>query len=77
MSGMSGTWGSGARCKIAEGWDGAGREGEALCYVQPSRQGAQTWIIVMWDDEDEPDLHKAAGLLIKRTGERTYKAWRT
>ena len=68
---MIGTWSeSGVRCKIAFGWERAGRTGEAISYFDYACE--QLWVVVKWDDEDDPDIHKAAGILIKRPGERKW-----
>ncbi len=62
----AGTWGhSGTRCRIKQGWAGEGREGEAICFITHKKLG-QEWIVVIWDDEDDPDCFKSAGLQIKR-----------
>ena len=69
---MTGTWGhSGTRCKIKQGFIGAGREGDAICYFDHERLG-RPWIVVIWDDEEDPDCFKSAGLLIKRLGETSF-----
>lgn len=72
---MVGIWGrAGVRCKIKEGWEGAGRQGEAICYFNQCVQ--QLWVVVKWDDEDDPDeadLHKASGLLIKQPDDDHWK----
>jgi hypothetical protein len=46
------------RVKIKQGWEGAGREGTAFAeaYVR------QTWVMVHFDDEEDPDCHKSAAL---------------
>jgi hypothetical protein len=46
------------RVRIKQGWDEAGRTGTALAegYVN------QTWVMVLWDDEEDPDNYKAASL---------------
>lgn len=70
-----GSWGhSGTRCKIKAGWEGAGREGEAFGFFTHKRLG-QEWIVVLWDDEDDPDCFKAAGLLIKREAWNPDSKW--
>lgn len=62
---MTGTWGhTGVRCRIKQGWAGAGREGDAFMYFHDNK--GQVWIALQWDDDDDPDLHKAAGMEIKR-----------
>ncbi len=70
---MIGSWGTaGVRCKIAPGWADVGRTGEAISYFDCACE--QLWVVVKWDDEDDPDLHKAAGILIKRPGEKKWLA---
>lgn len=71
---MTGTWGhAGTRCRIKAGWEGAGREGDAVCYFdEPARLGQQ-WTVVLWDDQDDPDCFKSAGLEIKRLNESQFK----
>lgn len=72
---MVGTWGTaGVRCKIKQGREGAGRTGEALCYFEHSKIG-QRWLLVLWDDEDDPDCFKAAGLRIMREPWQSNAQW--
>jgi len=47
-------------CRIMDGWDGAGKEGRYLGKF--SVQGRNNWSIVIWDGEEDPDLHKTEGL---------------
>ncbi len=71
---MTGTWGTGGvRCKIAPQWEGAGREGHAICYFDSYVD--QLWVVVKWNDDDDPDLHKAAGLLLKHIGDKRWKTF--
>jgi hypothetical protein len=46
---------------IKQGWVDAGKTGIALavCFV------GQYWIGIKWDNEEDPDWHKASGLEIK------------
>ena len=60
------------RCRIKAGWLEAGREGHLLCFVTHPRVG-QTWAVVMWDDEEDPDCFKAAGLEIKTEKDETWQ----
>ena len=49
------------RVRISDGWYQADREGRMIgdqVYVE------QWWTPVKWDDEDDPDFHKSAGLSI-------------
>ena len=69
---MIGTWGTaGVRCKIKSGYEQEGLEGEALCWVT-TRTSGMRWIVVVWDDEDEPDLHKAHGLVLKHPDDKGW-----
>lgn len=69
----AGTWGhAGVRCRIKKGWEGAGREGDALNFFNHKRLG-QDWITLIWDDEEDPDCFKAAGLQIKRWEDAAFK----
>ncbi len=71
VGGRIGTWGiGGVRCRIRDGWGGAGRQGEAIVYFDGRDQ---LWVAVQWDDEDDPDIHKAAGLQVKRNGSRKWE----
>ncbi len=45
-------------CRIKEGWDDAGQTGVYCGKIGIS----QWWCVVVWDGDDEPSLHKAAGL---------------
>lgn len=72
MSGISGTWGyAGTRCRIRQRWADAGREGEAFLFFTDNK--GQQWVALQWDDEDDPDLHKAAGLEIRRLNEQEWE----
>ena len=67
------SWGrAGMRCKIRPGWDEAGKEGDIICCVQSDRMGQQ-WAVVQWDDEDDPDLFKASGLVVKHPEEKQWR----
>lgn len=48
------------RCRVKKGWVDEGREGVVFCLV--SKNLGQSWAVVVWDGEDEPDLFKARGL---------------
>lgn len=68
---MIGTFGtSGVRCRIKAGWAEAGKEGEIIAYFTQCCN--QMWALVKWDDEEDPDCHKAAGIEIKQLGERYW-----
>lgn len=47
--------------RIRQGWYEAGRTGVRL--GPDVHVGGQFWIPVLWDDEDDPTFHKAAGLI--------------
>lgn len=71
VCGRQGTWGiGGVRCRIMEGCEGAGREGEAVCYFEAERR---LWLVVFMDDEEDPDVHKASCMQIKHPGERHWE----
>lgn len=73
---MTGTWGhEGTRCKIKSGWVDAGKEGDAISYFDHPRLG-QHWVVVVWDNEEDPDCFKAAGLLIKRSEETAFREYK-
>ena len=46
------------RVRIKEGWEEAGRVGTLLAEVEV----VQTWGVVLWEDEEDPDCHKRSGL---------------
>lgn len=69
---MTGTWGTaGVRCRIKQGWVEAGREGDAFMYFDDNK--AQLWVALQWDDDDDPDLHKAAGIQIQRFNDSRWE----
>ncbi len=48
-----------AKIRIKEGWEGFGKSGRALgepVWVE------QFWLPVLWDDEENPEFHKLAGI---------------
>ena len=49
-----------ARCEVRAGWYNPGREGRYLGKVTTDRD----WAIVLWDNEEDPDLFKMEGLEI-------------
>lgn len=51
----------GDHVQIKAKWDNAGRRGIVL--GDPVGDDGQLWIPVKWDGEEDPDFHKAAGLL--------------
>ena len=52
------------KCQIAEGWGGAGQLGQYFGSIECNER---TWAIVLWDDEEEPNLSKAESILIEST----------
>lgn len=50
------------RCKIKDGWEGAGREGKVL---GDNVDVKQYWTPILFDDEEDPTFHKTDGLLFK------------
>ena len=50
-------------CRIAKGWDGAGKTGQ---YFGNFMIGNMCWAIVLWDNEEDPDMHKIAGIEINQ-----------
>ena len=50
------------RVRVMVGWDRYGRTGSRIGqdFTPP---GCVTWTPVLWDDEDDPDWHKACGLV--------------
>ena len=60
------------RVRIRAGWMDAGKEGELLAGPIRDRKG-QDWMVVDWDNGDDPDLHKASGLEIATTEWRAVK----
>lgn len=49
------------RFKIKDGWDRAGEQGE---YFGKISVNDMIWALVLFDGEDDPDLHKADSLLV-------------
>ena len=49
------------RAKIKNGWDRAGLEGDV--YWSGMINGRH-WVLIQFDNEEDPDLHKGEGLLI-------------
>lgn len=47
------------RCRIKEGLEDAGKEG--WCYGHVNL-GLSQWAIILWDNENDPSLHKVSGL---------------
>ena len=59
------------RVAISEGWGDAGKTGVRL---GPDVMVGQAWTPVLWDGEDEPDWHKAAGLTVGDLARRCDEA---
>ena len=53
-----------ARLWIREGWHDAGKVGVQLS--DPIWCCGMEWTVILWDGEDEPDLHKTHGLVNSR-----------
>lgn len=51
------------RFKISDGWDRSGEEGE---YFGKICIDGMTWGVVLFDGEEDPDLFKAAGIMIEK-----------
>lgn len=64
---MTDQW-TGQRIAIREGWSGANRRGTAI--GEPVFY-EQDWVPVKWDDEDDPNFHKRAGLVFVTEEENT------
>lgn len=54
------------RFKIKDGWDRAGEQGE---YFGKISINDRIWALILFDGEDDPDLHKAESLLVE------HKIW--
>jgi len=50
-------------CRIAIGWECAGKTGQ---YFGNIIVGDVCWAIVLWDNEEDPDMHKIAGIEINK-----------
>jgi len=48
-------------CKIKDGWKESGRTGQYFGNIVVNNR---CWAIVLWDDDEDPDMHKAEGILI-------------
>lgn len=46
----------GTACRIKKGWADAGKEGS---YFGKHWIGGRFWAVVLWEDEEEPELFKA------------------
>lgn len=47
--------------RIRLGWIDAGKQGTLLAGPIRDHKG-QDWMVVQWDDNEDPDIHKAEGL---------------
>lgn len=54
-------------CKIKDGWCDAGKTGQ---YFGSITIHGRCWAVVLWDDDDEPDLYKLISLKILRNPKR-------
>lgn len=69
---MTGTWGhTGVHFRIKDGWFDAGREGNAFSYFTDNKH--QLWVVLQYDEDDDPDPHKAAGVQIQRLGSTEWE----
>ena len=50
------------RFRIKEGWDRCGAVGEYFGFIYVN---TVKWAIVLFDDEEDPDMHKADGIEIE------------
>lgn len=60
------------RCRIAKNVDGAGRQGTILAHIKHG----QHWAIVVWDEEDEPELFKLGCLEMEVWCWADYTIWK-
>ncbi len=51
------------QCRIAEGWDKAGKTGQ---YFGNIMINDTAWAIILWDDEEDPNMHKLVGIEINK-----------
>lgn len=56
------------RFKIKDKWDRVGQRGE---YFGKISVNDMMWALVLFDGEDDPDLHKADSLLVE------HKTWKS
>jgi hypothetical protein len=49
------------KVRIKNGYEDAGREGVLLAGPIADCKD-QLWLVVQWDGQDDPDLHKASGI---------------
>ena len=56
------------RVEVRPGWGDEGQQGVALSgVIEVVACGQrQEWVVVLWDDEEDPDMHKLAGLRLSR-----------
>jgi len=51
-------------CIIKDGWFNCGKSGQ---YFGNIMIGNRHWAIILWDDEEDPDMHKAEGIQVAQT----------
>lgn len=69
---MVGTWGHAhTRFRIKRGWFDAGREGEAFAFFADNK--GQCWVVLQYDEDDDPDLYKADGVEVQRVGSAEWE----
>ena len=64
---MWGTWGGAMRCRFKRGQ----HLGDALGYFQTQRTNEE-WIVVLWDGDSIPKLHRASLMMFKSPNERHW-----
>ena len=50
-------------CKIGDNFEGAGKPGQ---YFGKININGMDWAIVLFDDEEDPELHKAVGIMVQQ-----------
>lgn len=70
---VTGDGGPKGRVRIKKDWGDAGRMGTQMGHRVDMSNGQQ-WVPVMWDDEEDPDWHKAMGLDFLQPGQEGNEA---
>lgn len=55
------------RIRVKKGWDREGLQGTLLHIVEKSDKIGQRWAVVLFDDDEDPELYKVAGLEIEQS----------
>jgi hypothetical protein len=58
-----------SRCRIADGWQDSGKEGEFFGTIFVG----QLWAIVLFDGEEDPSFLKAKAILVSETTWKTVE----